>query len=336
MSLILFTFIKPHPDLSFYSLVLHLQQCSEMYKNIRTSRRLRKSSKNIPFVCLILILFHVVVLVSWLFILILLSGDIELNPDPYSVDGSADTSDILSSTSFDSLNNHLSILHLNIQSILSKIDLIRGEATSYDILIFSESWLKPTVNNHEIRIENFMPPFRTDRNDRPGGGVIVYVRDTLSCKRRVDLEVHGVEGVWLELTIKSKRILVGGFYRPPNSSLEYFNLLKESIDRACSTNIIDIIITGDFNYNMKSENNKISEITREFNLTQLISEPTHFTEDSSSILDLILVRNKTNIIFSGVIDPFTPEQVRYHCPTIVLLKFLRPPNCSIQKASLVL
>ena len=105
--LILFTFIKPHPDLSFYSLVLHLQQCSEMYKNIRTSRRLRKSSKNIPFVCRILILFHVVVLVSWLFILILLSGDIELNPGPYSGDGSADTSDILSSTSFDSLNNHL-------------------------------------------------------------------------------------------------------------------------------------------------------------------------------------------------------------------------------------
>ena len=117
-----------------------------MYKNIRTSRRLRHSSKNIPFVCLTLILFHVVVLVSWLFIFILLSGDIELNLGPYSVDGSADTSDILSSTSFDSLTNHLSILHLNIQSILPEIDLIRGEATSYDILIFSESWLKPTVN----------------------------------------------------------------------------------------------------------------------------------------------------------------------------------------------
>ena len=55
-----------------------------------------------------------------------------------------------------------------------------------------------------------MPPFRTDRNDRPGGGVIVYVRDTLLCKRRVDLEYLGVEGVWLELTIISKRIVMGG------------------------------------------------------------------------------------------------------------------------------
>ena len=43
-----------------------------------------------------------------------------------------------------------------------------------------------------------MFPFRTDRNDRPGGGVIVYVRDTLSCKPRVDLELQGIEVVWLE------------------------------------------------------------------------------------------------------------------------------------------
>ena len=84
---------------------------------------------------------------------------------------------------------------------------------------------------------------------------------------------------------------------------------------------MDIVITGDFNYNMKNANNKMTEITPELNLTQLISEPTHFTEDSSSILDLILVRNKTNVLFNGVIDSFTPEQVHYHCPTIVLLKF---------------
>ena len=70
-----------------------------------------------------------------------ISDEIELNPGPYYVHGSADTSDILSSASFDSLTNHLSLrtLHLNIQSILPKIDLIRGEATSYDILIFQKA-----------------------------------------------------------------------------------------------------------------------------------------------------------------------------------------------------
>ena len=78
----------------------------------------------------------------------------------------------------------------------------------------------------------------------------MYVRDTILCKRRADLEVHGLEAFWVELQIKRKRILVGGFYKPPNSNTDYFDLLKESVDRACSTDIPEIIITGDFNCNM--------------------------------------------------------------------------------------
>ena len=66
----------------------------------------------------------------------ILSGGIELNPGPYSADGRADVSDILSSTSFDSLSNHLSIFHLNIQSILPTVDLIRGEAILRHSYIF--------------------------------------------------------------------------------------------------------------------------------------------------------------------------------------------------------
>ena len=114
---------------------------------------------------------------------------------------------------------------------------------------------------------------------------------------------------------------MGGFYRPPNSNVDYFNLIKESIDRACNTKIIDIIITGDFNFDISKPQNKISELTHEFNLTQLITEPTHYTETSSSIIDIILVRNNTNVLCSGVADSFIPEQVRYHCPTKVILKF---------------
>ena len=122
--------------------------------------------------------------------------------------------------------------------------------------------------------------------------------------------------------MKCKRILVGGFYKPPNSSPDYFELLKESIDRACNTGIINIIITGDFNCNMtQSIPNKMRDLMSEYNLSQLISDDTHVTEHSSSLLNLILVRNKENILMSSVVDPLIPEQVRYHCPVMVLLKF---------------
>ena len=137
-----------------------------------------------------------------------------------------------------------------------------------------------------------MPPFRTDRVDRIGGGVVIYVRDCITCWRRADLEIRGVEAVWVAHYVKCKKILVGGFDKPPKCTINYFDLMKESIDRACNTSISDTIIIEDFYFNMaQNALNKISELILEYNLTQLISEPTHVTEHSSSILDLILVRN---------------------------------------------
>ena len=102
----------------------------------------------------------------------------------------------------------------------------------------------------------------SDRTDRPGRGVVIYVRDSISCKRRSDLEVRGLETVWVKVNVKSKNILMGrgeGVYRPPNSNAEYPNLISESAGRSISTNINDVIIIGDFNHSMLSnESNKIT------------------------------------------------------------------------------
>ena len=153
----------------------------------------------------------------------------------------------------------------------------------------------------------------------------MYVRDFFTCKRRADLEIHGLQAVWLELQVQSKQILVGGFYRPPISGAEYFNLVVESIDRAHNTNITDLIILGDFNYNMMTnDNNKKRDTMLHYNLSQVIKDATHFTENSSSLIDLILLSNTANMLTSGIIDNFLSDQIRYHCPIIVLLKFLRP------------
>ena len=68
----------------------------------------------------------------------------------------------------------------------------------------------------------------------------------------------------------------------------------------------DIIITGDFNFNMLSEQSsgKIKDLRRQFSLPQIISQPTHFTENSSALIDLLLVNDNNHVITSGVGDPF--------------------------------
>lgn len=309
------------------SMILALQRNNEVYKHIHINYHCytHVPSANLAFTKACLAILTISVLTIWIISILLLCGDVHLNPGPGSVGSSSDSSIVSAASRVDVLGNHLSILHLNIQSIIPKLDMIKAEADLHDILIFSESWLKPETPDENILITNFQTPFRNDRRGRPGGGVIVYVRDSLSCKRRTDLELRGIEAVWLELTLKSKKILVGGYYRPPNSNLAYFNLLEESIDRAYNTNIIDIFVLGDFNYNMTgNSNNKMKDLIQQYNFKQLITEPTHFTENSSSLIDLILARNTSNVLTSGVSDSFLPEQTRYHCPVVVLLKFLRP------------
>ena len=71
-------------------------------------------------------------------------------------------------------------------------------------------------------------------------------------------------------------------------------------------------------------NNKVKDLMQEYSMKQLITEPTNFTEHSSTLIDVILVRNTNNILTSGVLDTFIPNQIRYHWPTVVIMKFIRP------------
>ena len=121
----------------------------------------------------------------------------------------------------------------------------------------------------------------------------MFVLDTILYKCRPDLEVRGrgggIEAVcW---NYKSRWQIL----QTTKQAFRLFNLLKESIDRAGSTDTVDITITGDFNFNMTHHTpNMINELMAEYSLSQLISDNTHFTEHSSSPLDLILVRNNDN------------------------------------------
>ena len=98
-------------------------------------------------------------------------------------------------------------------------------------------------------------------------------------------------------------------YRPP--SIE--NSLNQTSD------------TGDFNFNLFNQQTlrKIESISNQFALHQFIDEATHFTETSSSLLDLILISNKDHLFLSRVADPFLSHEVRYHCP-IYSLNSLNP------------
>ena len=142
----------------------------------------------------------------------------------------------------------------------------------------------------------------------------------------MDLEIAGVENIWIELAENHTRILFGVFYRPPSSDATYFLNIEDSIALAVDTDISDIIVTGDFNLNMLNirTSRKIESLCIQFSLYQSIDQPTHFTENSSSLIDIVLVSNKDHLLLSGVGDPFLNQDLRYHCPIYGNFKFSKP------------
>ena len=149
-------------------------------------------------------------------------------------------------------------------------------------------------------------------------------------KSRHDLELPGIECIWIEVILKQKRLLFGLFFRP-NSDQIYHSAVEDSIHLAVDTGIKDIVVTGDFNYNMLNDitKRKISGICQQFSLVHCINEPTHFTETSSSLIDLVLVSNRNSIISCGVGDPFSHQNIRFHCPVYGILNFSKPKSVSV-------
>ena len=284
---------------------------------------------NCLFTNQLVILFLTILVTTWIVLLLQQSGDIHPNPGPSSVssDSSSTTASLLNSID---LSNHLSFVHYNVQSVLPKLDVLFAELRDLDILAFSETWLDDTVPNNDLHLQHYHPPERKDRIDRNGGGVMIYVNENLHYIRRRDLEPRGIECVWIELTLRQKRILFGLFYRAPESKVAYFNSIEDSIHLAVDTGIHDILITGDFNFNMLSlqSSSKITSLCEQFDLKQTIDEPTHFTEYSSTLLDIVLTSDADHLIFSGVGDPFLTQTVRYHCPTYGIFNFNKPKRKS--------
>ena len=133
----------------------------------------------------------------WMIYLILLAGDVELNPGPASIDSGSISNDLSDSSMIDLsiFEQNFSIVHYNIQSLVGKLDQIQIELSHFDVIALFESWLSDNVSTDEILFQNYQMPIRKDRVEKFYGGVIIYVKENIPC--RLDLEIDGLECIWL-------------------------------------------------------------------------------------------------------------------------------------------
>ena len=124
--------------------------------------------------------------------------------------------------------------------------------------------------------------------------------------------------------------------RPVSISWMHFILsdIENSIGLAIDTGVKDIVVTGDLNLNMLNQHSrmKITDLCQTYNLTQLINDPTHYTETSFSIIDLVLVSNSHSVELSGVSQSFLSQDLPWINGTI--RKLMRKRNRHYKKYKL--
>ena len=145
----------------------------------------------------------------------------------------------------------------------------------------------------------------------------MYYRNSLNCKRRLEIEISNIETLWAEFAFpNSKPFLICTAYRPRNSASDWIDLFEEELSIAQSTGL-EMIIMGDFNIDLKSnQNRKWQNLIQLFDLSQLMSQPTRVTETTSTIIHHIYTSNPDVIIECFV----SHNVVSDHFPVCIIRK----------------
>ena len=149
------------------------------------------------------------------------------------------------------------------------------------IIGITESWGNNDTTDAEFGLEGYVM-FRKDRMERRGGGVLLYIKDTITAYEvQLQDEADCNEAIWCKLVTGHTTVTIGLVYRCPNNITKQNN---HKIHNAISeVSKGDCIIMGDFNHgNIKwdtqhstgVEYQQLVCLVQDNFLTQHVLEPT--------------------------------------------------------------
>jgi hypothetical protein len=178
----------------------------------------------------------------------------------------------------------LRILSSNVHSLIPRLDDVKALVKKYnpDIVCIQETWLSKLITDAFVSI----PGYKMQRSDRLSdpigyGGVLTYINANLSHSIYVVPGNPSFESTWVSITVNNYNLIVGNIYRPPNKNLADFISSLEVL----TSNTRNIILVGDFNIKSLT-NTGFNDYLSRNNLKQLITQPTYFTGNYNSVLDL--------------------------------------------------
>ena len=192
-------------------------------------------------------------------------------------------------------------MYFNARSLLPKMDELRALSIVHrpHLICIVETWLNETILNTELSIDDY-DIVRLDRN-RQGGGVMIFVANALTYKLVIS-GPNDTELIVLSiLNFSLSPLTIGLFYRPPSSPVSIFDTLLNSLCMHIDVTLLsNFVLLGDFNVNYLVPHGplfqSIHHLAASLCLTQVVHEPTRFSVNTCSLIDLIFMSAPTNLL----------------------------------------
>ena len=134
---------------------------------------------------------------------------------------------------------------LNARSIINKKDElnIMVDDIKPHIIGITESWANNDITDAELGLESYAM-FRKDRMGRRGGGVLLYIKDTIPAYEvQLQEEADCNEAIWCKLVTGHTTVTIGVVYRCPNITKQNNEKIHNAISEVSKG---DCIIMGGF------------------------------------------------------------------------------------------
>lgn len=239
----------------------------------------------------------------------------------------------------DTFNNQakfLKIAHINVENITVHRDsfLTNFNDKLFDVVVVTETFLKPIVPSMSYLIDEYKL-IRHDRENKEGGGIAIYIRNHIAHKVIASSETkycQKPEYVIVELCCNWK-LLLCAVYKPPKARL--INELYENVEKLIPS-YDNVVLIGDFNVDLKTERvffdkTQLLNFVNNLSLYIIPTDATYHRPDTESMLDLMIINNKSRIVNYGQVHM---SGISYH--DMIYLELNLKHKVSLNKGSIII
>lgn len=212
----------------------------------------------------------------------------------------------------------LKCLHLNVRSLYNKEtdidDFINGFHFLFDAVMLSETWCRDGRDMPKFR---HYQSFCVNRTNRRGGGVLLLLKERVSCELLPDFCVCCED--FEMVTVRANEYIFSVCYRPPNGNVLQFLSFYEQLLSFSAENSNYLVSAGDFNIDMLTTSvpqKTMLNILASNGYENLIRTPTRITSESETLLDLFITNADTENATAGVMS----HDLSDHLPVFLFLR----------------